>query len=440
MIGTRLHGAVTSDLEAPRAPVPAPTDRDDLGDPGPGLLAVARSIDVGTTPLRVLIGDEPWVLARLDGTLTAARDRCPHRGAPLSAGTVEEGCFTCPYHGWRFAPDGTAVEIPALGEGASLPSKARLRTAALVEERDGLVWVDPGARPAPSAAVPRVLANDDPGLRHSWLAVARSDELAPGASLPVELLGDRCILERSSDGVPSSPAAWGVRDHLGHLWVARDEPVAPLIDLPELDEDGWHHVPMPRIEGRYGAGLLLDNQLDAGHFPFVHRQTFGRSEGAALPPYTVERDGWGFEVGLRVGISARNDAHGTAEGKVEAHRVMTYRYAAPFALFIRLDYEEMGGSTGILFTFTPLDHDRTRADVDLWFRHPEGFSAEQLAERLAFEVTVVAEDMALQDRFDFVELPLTATAEVHTKADKAALEMRRIMTQLLDAGPVQPPA
>jgi len=420
----RLHGVVSSDLEAPRAPV-----HDRVGST---TLAVARSADIGVTPTRVLVAGQPWVLARIDGTVVAARDRCPHRGAPLSAGAVEDGCLTCPYHGWRFAPDGTAVEIPALGQGASLPSRARLQVAASVVERDGLVWVDPGLPPELPSNPVRTLANDDPGLRRGWVAAARSDELVAGGALVVDLLGDRCIIERSSDGAPSSTTAWAVRDHVGHLWVALDEPVTPLIELPELDEDGWHHVPMSRIEGRYGAGLLLDNQLDAGHFPFVHRRTFGRGEGAALPPYTVERDGWGFEVALRVAISARNDAHGSAQGRVEAHRTMTYRYAAPFALFIRLDYEEMGGSTGILFTFTPLDHDRARADVDLWFRHPDGFTDDQLAERLAFEVTVVAEDMALQDRFDVVELPLTPTAEIHTRADKAALEMRRILAELLD--------
>jgi nitrite reductase/ring-hydroxylating ferredoxin subunit len=29
-------------------------------------------------------------------------DRCPHAGASLSAGCVEEECAVCPLHGWMF--------------------------------------------------------------------------------------------------------------------------------------------------------------------------------------------------------------------------------------------------------------------------------------------------------------------------------------------------
>ena len=74
-------------------------------------------------------------------------------------------------------------------------------------------------------------------------------------------------------------------------------------------------------------------------------------------------------------------------------------------------------------------------DVDLLFHHPDGFTDEQLTERLAFEIGVVGEDLALQDLFDFVELPLELTAEIHTKADKAAAEMRRILTEIYGRQP-----
>ena len=37
-----------------------------------------------------------------DDTFTALEDTCPHAGAPLSDGEVEEGVVTCPLHAWRF--------------------------------------------------------------------------------------------------------------------------------------------------------------------------------------------------------------------------------------------------------------------------------------------------------------------------------------------------
>ena len=32
----------------------------------------------------------------------AIDDRCPHRGGPLGAGTLENGEVVCPLHGWAF--------------------------------------------------------------------------------------------------------------------------------------------------------------------------------------------------------------------------------------------------------------------------------------------------------------------------------------------------
>jgi hypothetical protein len=39
--------------------------------------------------------------------------------------------------------------------------------------------------------------------------------------------------------------------------------------------------------------------------------------------------------------------------------------------------------------------------------------------------------MTMQGLYDFLELPLVLTDEVHTRADKAAVEMRRIVGELL---------
>jgi vanillate O-demethylase monooxygenase subunit len=105
---------------------------------------VARSEDVGETPLQVTLFGERWVVARLEGgagPVSALRDRCPHRFAPLSAGRVVEGTFVCPYHGWRFGGDGRCAEIPAVGLDVPAPAHAACLAAAAVAERFGLVWL-----------------------------------------------------------------------------------------------------------------------------------------------------------------------------------------------------------------------------------------------------------------------------------------------------------
>lgn len=43
----------------------------------------------------------------------AIDDACPHMGASLAAGYVEDGAVTCPWHAWRFCvKDGTWLDNP----------------------------------------------------------------------------------------------------------------------------------------------------------------------------------------------------------------------------------------------------------------------------------------------------------------------------------------
>lgn len=38
-----------------------------------------------------------------DGRFSALSNVCPHKGGPLSEGSVEDGELVCPWHGWAFS-------------------------------------------------------------------------------------------------------------------------------------------------------------------------------------------------------------------------------------------------------------------------------------------------------------------------------------------------
>jgi nitrite reductase (NADH) small subunit/3-phenylpropionate/trans-cinnamate dioxygenase ferredoxin subunit len=49
----------------------------------------------------------------IDGRYTAIDDTCPHMGASLASGYVENGGVTCPWHAWRFCvKEGTWLDNP----------------------------------------------------------------------------------------------------------------------------------------------------------------------------------------------------------------------------------------------------------------------------------------------------------------------------------------
>ena len=48
------------------------------------------------------VGDKEIALFNYKGNFYAIDNTCPHRGAPLGEGRIEEGILICPNHEWRF--------------------------------------------------------------------------------------------------------------------------------------------------------------------------------------------------------------------------------------------------------------------------------------------------------------------------------------------------
>lgn len=101
----------------------------------------ATSEDVTDKPHRTRMIGADFVLFRDEsGTLQCLSDVCCHRGGALHRGEIVNGCIACPYHGWEFNGEGQCVKIPAMGDEASIPKRARIDCYP-VEEHLGLVWV-----------------------------------------------------------------------------------------------------------------------------------------------------------------------------------------------------------------------------------------------------------------------------------------------------------
>jgi vanillate O-demethylase monooxygenase subunit len=74
-----------------------------------------------------------------EGKVAALEDFCPHRGAPLSLGSVVEGNLVCGYHGLTMGCDGKTVAMPGQRVRGFPPIRAYP-----VIERYGFIWVWPG--------------------------------------------------------------------------------------------------------------------------------------------------------------------------------------------------------------------------------------------------------------------------------------------------------
>jgi nitrite reductase/ring-hydroxylating ferredoxin subunit len=104
-------------------------------------VALSRDIPPGTVTDAQLLGADLAIWRDPAGAIHVWEDVCPHRGVRLSFGFLRDGELACPYHGWRFGPDGQCVHIPA---NPDQPPPRSARVAVYDSgEAYGMVWVGP---------------------------------------------------------------------------------------------------------------------------------------------------------------------------------------------------------------------------------------------------------------------------------------------------------
>lgn len=136
------------------------------GTPGGALMrahwqpaGLSEEIPPGSPPKPLRLFAEDLAFFRDEnGAPALVGQRCPHRGADLSYGRIEDGGLRCLYHGWVIAGNGRCIEQP--GEPANSTFKDRVRhTAYPCREVNGIVWTFMGAgEPPPFPRFPFALA------------------------------------------------------------------------------------------------------------------------------------------------------------------------------------------------------------------------------------------------------------------------------------------
>lgn len=101
---------------------------------------VALSEYVFSAPVAAQLLNQALVLWRSqDGSVHAWDQHCPHRGASLALGRVQNDRLECPYHGWQFDAQGHCRLVPALPD--FVPPAGHHAKSFEAQEAHGLVWV-----------------------------------------------------------------------------------------------------------------------------------------------------------------------------------------------------------------------------------------------------------------------------------------------------------
>ena len=138
-------------------------------------LVVGTAGELQDIPQAVTVLGEELVLFR-DGTgkIGLLGLHCPHRGASLEYGDIEDGGLRCPYHGWLFDVSGQCLDQPAEAASSSFCRKVK-QLSYPVQELGGLIFAYLGPQKHGAPPLPKYRALADPSGQRSLEATRRYD-------------------------------------------------------------------------------------------------------------------------------------------------------------------------------------------------------------------------------------------------------------------------
>jgi vanillate O-demethylase monooxygenase subunit len=216
--------------------------------------AFSHEVAGGRLLARRICGDDIVLYRASDGRPVALEDRCAHRFAPLSKGSLIGDVLRCGYHGLCYDTSGKCVQIPGQDY---IPVRARVRAYPMVEKHR-LAWIWMGeAERADDALVPDVHWLDHP----SWVAAEGYHRIEAN----YRLLNDN-LLDLSHETYVHTRT-------IGHEAVA-ESPVAIKADeaTVRIDKEMPGCTPPPFYQ--YLGGLRATDRIDRWQRTVYHPPGF----------------------------------------------------------------------------------------------------------------------------------------------------------------------
>ena len=327
-----------------------------------------------------------------------------------------------------------------------------------------------------------MLNNRQPVLRRFWYPVMPVAKVDSGPQ-PFTLLGERLVLWKAADGtyaamadrcphrsaqlsrgwvdgnaivcpyhgwaydgagacvrVPQRPDSQGLRGtavtsyrcaaRYGHLWVALDEPLAPIPDWGEEGDPGYRRIDQFYETWKCAGLRLMENSFDNAHIHFVHRGTFGDINDPNPPQPTIERLEHGFVARSDVPVY-NNDLQkkNLRDDSAFTVRHITAHWYIPFLRRLHIRYPN-GLDHIIVTAATPIADDSCQV-VQFCFRNDSETDA-PAADIIAFDRRVTEEDRTVLEGTDpDAPLDIHSGIELHMPSDQPGLLMRRMLLDLL---------
>ena len=217
----------------------------------------------------------------------------------------------------------------------------------------------------------------------------------------------------------------------GYAWVALEEPIAPIPEVPEFGAAGWRTIFQFDETWATSPVRALENSFDNSHFSFVHRATFGVAAQPKPSRYElIEREGGFYAETVidAVNPPAFHRVSGTSDPITQRH--MRNAYFLPFSR--RLDIEYPSGIRHVIINcFTPIDDGHIQLAQWLFRNDREEDCPAQML--IDFDHVITREDKDILESTDPDALVDTRRrgVEYSMDSDKPGMLIRKQLMELL---------
>jgi len=216
----------------------------------------------------------------------------------------------------------------------------------------------------------------------------------------------------------------------GYAWVALEEPLIDLFDIPEDGAPGYRRIFQFYDQWQTAPLRLMENSFDNAHFSFVHRATFGNTAQPRPSKYEIVETAYGFVATTVIDILNPPAAFRvTGTTAPTTTRTMNNHWYLPFCR--RLDMTYPSGIRHIIINCaTPIEDGKMQL-VQLLYRNDTeaDCSTEEL---IKWDSAIITEDREILEATD-PDAPLDSTqrAEGHMASDRPGIIMRKRLLALL---------
>lgn len=210
-------------------------------------------------------------------------------------------------------------------------------------------------------------------------------------------------------------------ERYGLVWVRLAAGVVSEIPaFPEYDLAEFQKITVPPFTWAASAGRQVESFCDVAHFAFVHENTFAVRD-PTVPRYEARAVPGGVFADFTSQVGNVTDPNAAAQ---TWRRV--YHIHLPFSAHLVIHFPH-GGRMAILNASCPVSARKTQVFplVARDFDHHE-----PVADLIAFQQRIYAEDQAVVERQNPEDLPIDLAEEVHVRADLTSVTYRRQLAAL----------